>query len=268
MRLESLRWPQVRDLDMERVVFVVPLGSFEQHGPHLPVSTDAQVVDALVARVEALLPETVVMVPTLWIGHSPHHRHFPGTVSLDARPYADVLKAVARSLITAGAHRICLANGHGGNLMPAQLALRELKTEYGDRRDLLIAVANTYEFGRELRQRVREDSKIMSGGHAHDIETSMMLAHRPAWVKQDEGRPDGAGNDPAFDWHAHRLQYPVHVSYDMRDATATGVMGNPVPATAEKGEAVFDATVKDMAAFLQDFVTWETSPSLATPMAR
>jgi creatinine amidohydrolase len=115
MKLLSMQWPEVSKLDREVVVAVVPLGSMEQHGLHMPFSTDTTIVTELARRVELALAESVLLLPTMWLGHSPHHLAFPGSISVDSRPYADMLKGICHSLVLGGFRHIFLLNGHGGN---------------------------------------------------------------------------------------------------------------------------------------------------------
>ena len=82
MRLENLTSPEVKNLSIGEMAVVAPLGSFEQHGPHLPFTTDTDIVTALAEAVEQSLPDQVLLLPCLWVGHSTHHMHFPGTLDV------------------------------------------------------------------------------------------------------------------------------------------------------------------------------------------
>jgi len=138
MRLEQARWPDLAALSDR--IFVVPLGSLEQHGKHLPVFTDSMIIGHIADRVETLRSGQIVMLPVQWLGHSPHHRRF-GCVSLDLFPYIEMIRGMCRSLVAIGARRILLLNGHGGNDIPCKAALRELKTEFESLPELYIAYA-------------------------------------------------------------------------------------------------------------------------------
>ena len=138
MLLQNARWPDLKDLANR--IFVVPLGSLEQHGHHLPVFTDSIIIGHVADRVERLRTEKIVMLPVQWLGHSPHHRRF-GSVSLDLMPYVEMICGMCRSLIGIGARKIFLMNGHGGNDIPCKAAQRELKSEFEDMRDLYIVYA-------------------------------------------------------------------------------------------------------------------------------
>jgi creatinine amidohydrolase len=162
MRLESLRWPETRSLGEK--IFLLPLGSLEQHGPHLPLNTDTAIITEIAQRVDAANKDRFVLFPTLWTGHSPHHRHF-ACVSLDVRPYMDLIVGVCRSLIGMGARRIFLLNGHGGNDVPCKAAMRELKSKSPAAR----IVYATYW---QLAARMAADNAVRSD----------MLAGRPYYV--------------------------------------------------------------------------------------
>src|ERR1700710_1798109 len=112
MFFAELKWADLKAV-CDRV-FVLPLGSMEQHGPHLPLATDSWIVGEVARRLESEAPNEVVLFPTQWLGHSPHHRKF-GCVSLGMRPYMDLIGGLCRSLVELGARRIFLLNGHGGN---------------------------------------------------------------------------------------------------------------------------------------------------------
>lgn len=96
MRLEGCKWPDFSKLSDQ--IFVLPLGSLEQHGPHLPVFTDSLIVSHIANRVEQLRSEQLVNLPVQWLGHSPHHRHF-GCLSLDFIPYAQMIRGLCASAI-------------------------------------------------------------------------------------------------------------------------------------------------------------------------
>src|SRR2546430_2913695 len=130
MLLENLSWPEVKQLNLRRKVVLFPLGSFEQHGPHLPLTTDTDIVSAVARGIDKQRSTKVLCLPTLWPGHSTHHLFFPGTLSVSQMPYIELVLELSRSIVKMGAQKIFLLNGHGGNDVPLRAALRELKTEF------------------------------------------------------------------------------------------------------------------------------------------
>ena len=108
MRYGDCRWVDIEATNKEEVVVVCPVAALEQHGHHLPLLTDTYLVTEVAERVEKALPEKVLLTPTLWMGSSDHHLDFPGTVSLPASLYVEVLKQTVRCFIRAGFRRILL----------------------------------------------------------------------------------------------------------------------------------------------------------------
>lgn len=257
MELVSLQWPEVANLDRERVVAVVPLGSMEQHGLHMPFSTDTVIVTELARRVERQLPDRVVLLPTVWLGHSPHHLAFPGSISLDSRPYADMVKGICRSLVSGGFRRIFLLNGHGGNQTPAPVALRELKSEFKDTPGLYIAFASYWRLGDKVIGAVRE-SQVGGVSHAGEMETSIVLALHPERVAMDRARRDGQSEGASYIGPKDlQRSAPVIVVEDFEELSETGTIGHPDLASAEKGKRFLAGIAEELVRFVEDLQTWE-----------
>src|SRR5215471_10344132 len=128
MLLENLTWPEVKKLKLADTVVLFPLGSFEQHGPHLPLTTDTDIVTAVARSIEAKRPQQLLCLPALWPGHSTHHLFFPGTLSVKQMPYIQLVVELCSSIVNLGGQKVFLLNGHGGNDVPLRAALRELKS--------------------------------------------------------------------------------------------------------------------------------------------
>ena len=128
MLLKDLTWPEVKSLDFNKLVVLFPTGSFEQHGPHLPFTTDTDIVSAIAERLEQVMPDHVLLLPTLWPGLSTHHMHFPGTMDVPQMLYIQLITELGKSMASMGAKKVFILNGHGGNDTPLRAALRELKT--------------------------------------------------------------------------------------------------------------------------------------------
>src|SRR4029077_9841425 len=153
MLLEQLTWPEVRRLNPAKKIVLFPLGSFEQHGPHLPLTTDTDLVTAVARGVEKKRPAKILCLPTLWPGHSTHHLAFPGTLSVSQMPYIQLVLELCRSMVRMGARKVFLLNGHGGNEIPLRAALRELKSEFPNAR---FVTAAYWSLAAESIKRVRE----------------------------------------------------------------------------------------------------------------
>jgi creatinine amidohydrolase len=252
MWLERVRWMELGSL--QNCVFVVPLGSLEQHGPHLPMATDTAIVTEVVQRLEAARPQSVVVTPTVWLGHSPHHAKF-GCVSLDVRPYMDMLAGICRSLVRMGASRIFLLNGHGGNDIPAKAAMREMKTEFAGREELQIAYATYWALAADRLREIRT-SERGGMGHACEMETSVMMAIRPEDVRHADAI-DSPVADPAGDYAMDMLEAsPYYAVFNFDELSPTGTVGIPSHATTEKGTQFLDAITESVIAFVDNFARW------------
>ncbi len=253
MRLEQARWPDLASLSDR--IFVVPLGSMEQHGKHLPLFTDSLIVGHVAERVEALRSERIVMLPVQWLGHSPHHRRF-GCVSLDLFPYIELIRGICRSLIAMGARRILLLNGHGGNDTPCKAAMRELKSEFEELRDLYIAYATYWNLAAAEFTEIRE-SPAGGMGHACEMETSILLAEEPELVDMSNAVRGGPSEERGFRTIDMLKGEPFFMINEFDEFSETGVIGMPDFANSEKGGKFLDAAAQAVVRFLDEFGRWD-----------
>lgn len=247
--------PDLRRL-APRSIAVLPIGSVEQHGRHLPVLTDTAIVSEIARRTERALPGRVALLPTLWIGSSHHHLGFPGTISLSSDTYIRVLVEIVESLSRAGFRRIALLNGHGGNITPGNEALYRLNQKWHGPREPWVAVATYWHLAaRELAAQKFMDTPALT--HACEYETSMMLALRADWVKMRLAK--GHHRPPVSKFYNPGLVPPsrVAVCETFRQLSATGAMGSPELAAADKGRKLYDLITPVVVDFLRDFSRWK-----------
>jgi creatinine amidohydrolase len=254
MQYGEQRWPQVPDLT-GRVV-VLPLGSLEQHGHHLPLLTDSLICSEIVARAQAQLGDLALFMPLVWFGASEHHSRFPGTVTLSHSTYAGMLEELMESLIRSGFSRILLLNAHGGNTLPGKSALYGVQMRHRDRRDLWLVFATWYELAApQIRQLPGLEQDHVS--HACELETSIVLRLRPELVDLDAARGAIVPFESAFYSPDSRKASRVTVARPFEHITVTGSYGNPALATAEKGEALLTAAAGEVVACVREISTWE-----------
>ena len=196
-------------------VALLPVGSFEQHGPHLPSTTDT-VIACAIAR-EAAAAHPVLLLPPVTISCSHEHEAWPGTVSISAATLYAVVRDVAASLRRSGVERLVLVNGHGGNYV-----LGNAVQESGGGMALFPAPADWD----DARAAAGLESSAESDMHAGELETSILLHVRPELV-----RPGYASADHTADDRRHMP------TLGLRAYTESGVVGRPSLATAEKGRA-------------------------------
>src|SRR6201987_1105183 len=178
--------PDLREIAArEGALAILPAGSLEQHGPHLPVITDTASASAAAVAAARLVaegpnPVPVAVLPGLWLGLSEHHLPFGGTISVDYAAYRAILESIVRSLRALGFARLLIVNGHGGNIDPLAVAARELAVAY----DLpIVSVTPWFAAAEKLRPIFESDT---GARHACEGETSLMLAIAGDIVKKDK----------------------------------------------------------------------------------
>ena len=253
MQYGEHNWTQMPDL-ADRVV-VVPLGSLEQHGRHLPVLTDSLLCAEMVRRAEAALGDTALFLPLLWCGASDHHRRFPGTVSISNETYRHMIEDILESLVGGGFRRILLLNAHGGNDMPAAAALYEVQMRHREERDLWLVLGTWFTLAASQIAAMPElEQKRVT--HACELETSMMLFLRPELVEMEAARGAHAPFDSSFyDPYSGRISR-VTVRRPFEHVSQSGAYGHPELATPEKGQALFEAAVTEIIACVREISAW------------
>jgi creatinine amidohydrolase len=240
--LHEMRWPQIQQLrDSKAGVVIIPVGSVEQHGYHLPLGTDSMVAIRLAE--DAARRTNALITPPLWFGWSPHHLALPGTISIRAEILTEMIFDVVSSLATHGLDRFIIVNGHRIVNIPwlqisAEKAQRELNVKVAiyDPAWMSKEIVDQLEFG-EL-------------GHADEIETSHMLHVMPHLVRMEEARDDHQSPKRKL-YHVDprtpqdTLCYvPSTAKYMEQIAeTSGGSIGRPSLATAEKGKRLHEHLV-------------------------
>ncbi len=246
MQLAEMKSPEVAALSIETPV-VIPIGSLEQHGPHMPLFTDSILCSEVARRAAEKLADRVLFAPLLWVGNSHHHMDFCGTISAEPRVYLDLLCGVLENFIAHGFKRLVLLNGHGGNTVPGHQAVFEVRQRHRDRKDLLLLSATYWSLGSKPSE---VDRTIGQGrmGHACEWETSMMLRIAPQLVGDYRSvAPVEFGR--SFD--------PADRGWTMKDRTAPGHVGDPRSASAEKGETLLGLFSRDVVELIERVITWD-----------
>ena len=240
MKLGELSWPEVKELDKEKLVPVYPIASFEQHGPHLPLLTDTLETADIVERLDRRLPDDVVCLPTQWLGYSFHHKCL-ACVTATSDTHINLITETVGCLIEAGFPQVMIVNGHGGNEADMAVALQKLKEKYEESR---VYGVSYWKVAQERLDQIREAGPH-GWGHAGEMETSMMMVIRPDLVKGEVPARDG--------WHpesAHGEQVEQFLRID--EMTKQGVYGDPTYGTAEKGEQMLEAAAESLAEVVRD----------------
>ena len=255
MQYGECNWTQIPDQAYK--VVVVPIGSLEQHGHHLPLLTDSMIGAEIVRRAEAALGDEAVFLPMLWLGASQHHRRFPGTVSVRNETYTHMLMDVMESLIDSGFKRILILNSHGGNGMPGRSALYEIQMLHRDDRDLWLVLGTWFALAAPQIAAIDalEQKRVT---HASELETSMILHLRPELVRMEVAE----GANTCFDSDFYRPTAPsssrLTLCRPLEHLTTTGAFGHPEHSTTEKGEMLFQVAVNEVVACIREIASWGT----------
>jgi creatinine amidohydrolase len=224
-------------------VAVLPVGSFEQHGPYLPLATDTLVACAIAREIAAAYP--VHLLPPVTVSCSHEHAAWPGTVSISAVTLHAVIRDMADSLRRSGVDVLVLVNGHGGNYV-----LGNVVQESGARgeRMALFPAAEDWE---DARMRARVATSLLTDMHAGEIETSILLHAHPEFV-----RPGCESGDFVADDRRHLL------TLGMSAYTDSGVIGRPSLGSAEKGKVLLASLADSFGAYFS-LLTADDGPAPA-----
>ena len=255
---ESFSWAgstyeQIKDVgERDGSVLIVPIGSVEQHGHHLPVATDTILVDAVASRTGERLVESdnvpFLITPTLWTGFSPHHMDFGGTLTASFRTLLAVLTDVIESGLENGFDSMLIVNGHGGNSSLIRAATSKVGADTPDRE---ILSCTYFELATSFVDDIR-DSDVGGIAHGGEFETSIMLHLRPDLVREDKANV--TYRDEPYS-HASREMFDSGTLSPYRsfaEMSETGELGDPTLATAEKGEKLLANLVVELAAIVRE----------------
>jgi creatinine amidohydrolase len=238
MQLAEMTWQEVDALARTTVV-VAPFGATEQHSLHLPVQTDTLIATELASRVDAACGGRLLVLPTQWLGFSPHHMDFAGTVTASSSTYIQLVVETLDSIAQAGFRKFLVLNAHGGNSAILQVALAEFHEK---RPDALAVLVTYWNVAAEEINGVRE-SGPGGMGHACELETSLIMAAQPALVRTAKIARDGTAPKSQFLWKDMLKPGTVTVWKNFSEFTGHGGSGDPTTASAEKGERFFAAIV-------------------------
>ena len=251
--------------DIAQVVAVLPVAATEQHGPHLPVSVDASLVDGVVNASLPHLPADLpaLFLPTQHIGKSNEHIRFPGTLTLSAQTIISLWMDIGSSVARSGIKKLVLLNSHGGQASIMDIVARDLRTEH----DLIVYSANWYNLPLgDAVMGLFPATEHRFGIHAGDIETSMMLALDPEHVDMAQAKNFASTSaDRAAKYAVLGNGSSAKLGWQMQDYNPQGAAGNAAAATAAKGHALINAAGLQLAHLLKEVSDLPLSTLQPTP---
>lgn len=235
-------------LNTESVIAVLPVASIEQHGPHLPVCTDACSNQAVIERTLELMPDElpVTVLPMMPVGKANEHSAFPGTLTLKAETLGRLWTDIAESIHRAGIRKLVFLNSHGGQRQIMDIVARDLRV----RLDMFVVVVNQYSlFPTDL----FPEDEARYGIHGGSVETSIMLHLRPDLVDMRKAKDFAPlAEELAEDYKYSTPTGSTRFAWQAQDLNPAGVVGNARDADASRGAKIIDHAAAQFVAILSE----------------
>lgn len=229
---QTLTSVELRRYDASKTIVILPVAAIEQHGPHLPLATDALICRSIVdqALAQSGRSATLLALPSIDVGHSPEHSNFPGTLTLEVSTILETWTAIAAGVSAAGFNRLVILNSHGGQRSLVDLAAVRLRAELG----LTVARVNYFSLG--MPEGLFPTDELRLGIHGGEVETSLMLHIAPELVRHEqlanfEYRDQQRARNESLSY-----EKPIGIGWLSEDLNAEGVVGNAARADARRGQ--------------------------------
>jgi len=259
----DLTWPEVKQAVAERKVILLPVGSTEQHGPHLPIKMDWFCCSEVVRMAAERVRGNALVMPTVYYGFQEHTLDFPGTISIRDENFVNYVYDICRSVAHHGSQKIIIVNGHGSNIPFLDAVVRRVNNYHPS---TLCALVNWWDLVFQVGERKEEMKKLREsefpGGmsHACELETSALLFLEPGLVQMEKAIKEIRPKSSEFIWGDIMVgawRSPAHTVNFTSRGTKTGIMGDPTVATAEKGKKWLEAAAENLAKFI---IEWKEKP--------
>ncbi len=244
--LDHMTWPEVEEALKTIKVALLPIGSCEQHGPHLELRTDAVRAYEIARRLTSQLHPETIICPTINYGQSQHHLGFPGTLSLKPRTLMAVVEDILTSLLHHGIRKFLIINGHGGNNPLLQVVASEFKMH----NDVEIAISGITPIVADI---CNKSTGSRFTGHACEVEVSQAMILAPSIVRLNCLEAGKFNQQPLIYTSS---KYPARISmpYRFDEMTANGALGDATQWSEEFGQVMVDTVLERIAEFLRELI--------------
>lgn len=255
-RLEEHDWHEVKQMAEENMVVLVPTATVEQHGPHLPIDVDNLIVLFYCDESARRRPDLCTVAPLIPFGFNEHNMGFPGCIGIGVHTLIELYADIARSFVRMGFRKILFLNGHGSNPPFLAAACRTVVNET----EAHVAAVSHWDLIPDVLRKHRES--VYPGGMAHacELETSLYLHIKPERVRMEKAVRDIQKQWSDYTYVDLGGWGPVVFVDDWSRVNATGVEGDPLVASAEKGRIWAEATIERLVKFMDDFRKRERLP--------
>jgi creatinine amidohydrolase len=254
--LIKLKWPQIEKILKMSNIIILPVGSIEQHGPHLPINVDSCCAHYIAQQIAQKFNEDqsirVLIAPTINYTEVETFKEFPGTIGISLETEIKVIEEIVRSLLSGGFHNILVLNGHSSNTIPINAALRKVNSDFPN--------AGLYGINWWSLGNLQKILKSPPCLHAEEMETSLCLVAEPDLVEMNQAyseypelslsekwaTPDFYGLAKTVFYHSRKI-YP-------RYGKSLGIMGDATVASRETGEKIVEAVVNDFVEIIREVV--------------
>ncbi|MFN8007150.1 MAG: creatininase family protein [Terriglobia bacterium] len=267
----DLTWPEINEAVELQKVILLPVGSTEQHGHHLPLEVDNLIATNVCLEAGRRIPEKVLVAPTIPYGYNLNAMDFPGTIHVSYDHFVEYCADVCKSLAYHGFKRIIIVNGHGGNTALLEVVCRKVVMET----DALTASFmwwNMLQLDPGFVKSFRESTFPGGSGHACEIETSMVLGLAGEKVQMEKAKDHIAWYNQkgatGFQWGDAFGSGPVTFVEWTSTFVEEGVFGQPTLATAEKGNRILNEAASRLVQFIGEFQTRVPRPRVDHHSAR
>ena len=253
----TLTWPEARERAVQGSVIVIPVAAIEQHGFHLPVDVDNVLVEHVTEEAALRSNGAILTAPMIHYGFNEHNMGFPGTITVREYVFIDYCYDVAHSFVRGGFDRIVFINGHGSNQMLCNLAARRVVNTTS----ALAASAPHWAFAKDAVTEHRQSEFPGGMAHACEFETAIYQYLKPGLVDMSKaGKREVPSALNRFIYDDLFGSGPVHFVNRWSRVTESGVEGDPLLATPEKGKAFAEASIVNLIEFCRLFRELETPP--------
>lgn len=249
-RYEEFSWPEIRDAVAQDRVAVLPVGTVEQHGPHLPLVTDVLTAAEMSRRAVERVSEKAILLPPVYYSFNEHHMDFPGTIAVEGETVIRYVTDIGVSLARHGFRKVLLVNGHGSNVPFLDIAARKITVQT----EAICAMVSWWSLiPKSVISELRESEYPGGMAHGCELETSVLLYLRPDLVQFEKAERDMHFSSSEFFYWDLEQPSPVAFQEWFSRYSKTGTVGDPTKATKAKGEQFVNAVVDRMVALIQEF---------------
>jgi creatinine amidohydrolase len=249
-RFEEFSWPEIREAVAQNRVAVLPVGTIEQHGPHLPLVTDVLTAAEMSRRAIERFPERAVLLPPVYYSFNEHHMDFPGTIAVQGETIIRYVTDIGVSLARHGFRKVLLVNGHGSNVPFLDIAARNITNQT----EAICAMVSWWSLiPKSVLSELRESEYPGGMAHGCELETSVLLYLRPDLVQFEKAERDMHFTASEFFYWDLERPSPIAFQEWFSRYSKTGTVGDPTKATKDKGEQFVNVVVDRLVSLIGEF---------------